>query len=421
MLEWWLMRPSRAARMWVLLAGMGWVSSMAWAGKLVTDDGPPPDMLAVAEALEQANAGDRRGAIRSLNRVIQDYPGNVDAHVGRGVNHYMLGNTEAAGEDLSFAFQTEAWEQRETQTEGFTEVTTTITTLDLVDQRKTGAAMLVVMAVRSGDVPEGTRVATRARDTFGDHPQVLAATARLELAGGESKTAWTILESAMRPFDSTLFVQSVASEMVALDPENAPVSVTDWLKQAGQWTAYYNAAAGHLKTRQFEACVHEAAEGLVTFPDHPKMLAVGYPCAARADLQRAEQWLLASGGAKKAEPWSVIAHARSLRQYQRPDDALRLLQRMSRKLTGDLAAQRETLALDILLDGKRLDEALHWSTGHAPIAEANVGYALIQAERYTEALKLLTEVCPALNGTSGQVSCDQMLEYVKGSPGPRGG
>lgn len=382
----------------------------AFASK--SDDKSPAIMVEVMDALEQGNAGDRKGAIRSLDKVLANLPSHIDARVGRGINRYMLGDTVGARDDLSFAFNTEAWQEIEVDVENLAETIRTIFTVDLVENRRVGAAMLVMLDARDGKVDEGRAVLKRARDVFGDNPQLFAAEARLMIAADDSARAWEAMGKAVAQPDGTLFVQSVASEMVAEDPDNATPEITKWLQRVGQWTVHYNQAIGHFKGRRWKECTGAVVLGLEGFPGNQKMLQLGYTCAARTDLAQAQAWLDQVGGPKDADPWSVIAHAEKLQATNHSNEALALLAKLPKKLPGELPAQRERVNLEIYLAGERLDEALRVAKGDNPLAEANLGYALIQAERWTDAEKLLTSVCPKLLGEAGESSCKQMLTYA---------
>ncbi len=387
----------------------------AFAGK---SGGESPELMVhVMEALEQGNSGDRKGAIRSLDKIISDMPKHIDARVGRGINRYLLGDAAGAREDLSYAFNDEAWQEIEVDTENLAEVTRTVYTVDLVENRKVGAAMLVMLDAREDKVDDGRAVLKRARDVFGSNAQLYAAEARLMLASGDSARAWEAMGKAVSEPDGTLFVQSVASEMVAKDPDNALPVVTKWLQRVGQWTVHYNQAIGHFEGRRWSQCADTVQAGLEGFPSNQKMLQLGYTCAARTDVAQAGIWLEQLGGAKEADPWSVIAHAEKLQATNRSNDALALLTKMPKKLPGELPAQRERVSMEIYLAGKRLDEALRIAKGDNPLAEANLGYALIQAERWDDAQKLLVDVCPKLVGESGESSCQQMLKYAQDKSG----
>jgi hypothetical protein len=368
-------------------------------------------MLQVIEAVEQSNAGDRKGANKVFDKVLERHPTNVDAHAGRGVNRYLLDDERGAREDLSFAFSNRAWEEVTITQESMTEVVETKHRLDLIDLRRTGAAMLIVLEARGGDKREARGHMKKAGEVFGTHPVLQAADARLNQAEGNVADGWNLLLLALEQPDPTLFITSIASEMLANDPNTAPPLVHDRLTEAGQWTVHYNTAIGHLRDRAFGNCVKATAEGLEAFPGNRKMLDVGYPCAARVDVPRAEAWLQDIGGPRHAEAWSVLAHARTLADHNHDDKSLALLKKMDTRSGSDLAQQRETLALDILVSGGRLDEAIHHARGDAPLAEANLGYALMTAERFSETVKLLTAVCPQLKGMSGYEQCQQMLTY----------
>lgn len=371
----------------------------------------PASMRAVVAAIDEANGGDRKAAVKLLDKVIEDEPENPDARVARGMSLYHLGEVDRARDDLAFAFSARPWEDRKVEQTTMTEVATTTTTLDLLDLRRSAAGLLIVLAARDGAVAEGQRLVDRSTETFGEHPQLLAARGRLALAAGAAD-AWTLLGAALLQPDPTLFVQSVASEMAAIDAANAPAAVTAWLKAAGQWTAHHNAAIGHLEARRYEACAEEAAAGLSAYPAHTPMLRVGYDCASRSDVGRADAWLEDLGGARKVDPWSGLAHARLLVKAKRPDDALELLAALPDRMDGELPGQVEALKIEILLAAGRLNDAARACIGNAPVAELSVGYALINASRFDEAEKLLDKVCPALRGQTAEGSCEELRTYA---------
>jgi len=380
-----------------------------------TDRDIPKAMQTVAEAVEQGNSGDRVGAVKSLSRVLQREPNNVDARVMRGINHFLLGQYPYAEEDLAYAFDAQRWEVHEVaQTDSVNQVTKTVTYMDLVEQRTVGAAMLIVLCARSERLEEGQALYERAVGTFGVQTELTAAKARMLLAGSDRDEAWSTIRGALAKADPTGFVQSVASEMIATAPEEAPSDLVAQLQEAGQWTARYNEAIGHLRARRYAQCVDSVVSVIADFGATEQVLDVGYPCAARVDLPRAEAWLELRGGPRQADPWSVLEHARTLKTKRRTDESLTLLHKLPTRGDERLAEQREGAAIATLVEQERLDEALRWAQGDALLAEANLAYALIQAERLADAAQLLERVCPGLAGTSGGPSCEKMLGYVSG-------
>lgn len=386
------------------------------AGAARAEDELPPAMVAVADAIDLGNQRQYKAAIKKLESVLKDDSQNLDARVGRGVYRYHSGDAAGARKDLQAAFSSQVWEHRLVESKTGTDVSVTQTRLDTSELRQTGVAILVLMAAREGDVAGANKLLARGRGVFGDVPALLAVEARVLAADGKMEKAWPTLAKALTRPDPTGFVAAVASEMLALDPEGCPQPVKDWLQAAGQWTAHYNAAIGHLRARDYPACVAEVADGLATFPDHPKMLDVGYPCAARVDLARAESWLEKLGGPRKAEPWSVLAHARTLQTNHRPDEALTLLDGMPHKLPGELPAQVETTQLDLLVKAGRLDDAQKACRGDALVAELGVGHALVNAKKLDDAVAFLEKLCPKMKGQAAYGNCSQLLEYAVAAP-----
>ena len=95
------------------------------------------------------------------------------------------------------------------------------------------------------------------------------------------------------------------------------------------------------------------------------------------------------------------------------DPALNLLQNQINASTQQTAQQVETLQIDIFLKARRLDDAVRACRGEAAVAEINVAYKLIEAERWADAQKLLSGICPGLRGQSAEGNCLQLLEYAK--------
>ena len=77
-----------------------------------------------------------------------------------------------------------------------------------------------------------------------------------------------------------------------------------------------------------------------------------------------------------------------------------------------MASAWYTLA-DVHEELGRLDDAVRACAGHAAVAEINVGYQLIEHERWADAEKLLKGVCPLLKGQSTEGNCLQLLEYAR--------
>ena len=374
----------------------------------------PKAMQTVAAAVDQGNSGDRAGAVKTLTRLLDRNPNNVDARVMRGINHYLLGQYPQAEEDLAYAFDAQRWEIHEVaDTVSVNQVTKMVTYMDLVEQRTVGAAMLIVLAARGERLADSQSLYERAVGTFGLQSELTAAKARMLLAEQRHGEAWSTIRGALSKSDPTGFVHSVASEMVAAAPEEAPSDLVNILQEAGQWTARYNEAIGHLRARRYPQCVDSVVSVMADFGATEQVLDVGYPCAARVDLARAEAWLDLRGGPRQADGWSVLEHARTLKEKRRTDESLELLHKLPVRGDDRLAEQREGAAIGVLVEQDRLDEALRWARGDALLAEANLAYALIQAKRLEDASQLLERVCPGLAGTSGGPSCEKMLEFVQ--------
>jgi len=407
----------REILIWALVVA---VSSAALAKKPTPDEEPgiTVEMQRVIEATNLGNMGDRPRANKVFTEVLADHPGNIDARVGRGVNHYLLGNIGDARADLAHAFSSEAWEAIETTTDGINEVTQHVTTVNLVERRVVGAAMLIVLHARAEDLDRASETLAVARKTFGRTVQIDAADARYLLAAGDKDAAWKKLGSAIQEVDPTLFVQSVASEMVAEDPDGASDAVTGFLDRMGQWTVHYNQAVGHFRARRYDDCANAVEEGLRKFPGNEKMLQVGYTCAARADFALADLWLRELGGPAGADPFMVVAHAEGLVRADRGPDAVKLLDALPkprRDADPTYVRSRQILHVRTLTELGRLDDALQLVDGKtAPEVETPLAYQLMQVNRYRDAQKILERSCPNLKDRpTDHRHCLQQLEWAR--------
>jgi len=376
------------------------------------------EMQQVIEATRLGNLGERVEANKVFTKVLASDPKNVDARVGRGVNHYLLGNVGDARSDLGHVFSSEAWASIRTTTDGINEVTQHVTTVDLVERRVVGAAMLAVLKARADDVDGAMDTLRAATETFGRAVQLDAAEARAQLAAGEADAAWKTMAAAVKEADPTLFVQSVASEMVARAPEGAPKDVTDFLERMGQWTVHYNQAVGQFRARRYRECADAIEEGLRKFPENEKMLQVGYTCAARVDFALADLWLREMGGPKHADPFMVVAHAEGLVKAERRADAVALLEDLPkprRDADPRYVRSRQILHVRTLTELGRLDDALKLADGTtAPEVETPLAYQLMQVHRYRDAQKILEKSCPNLKDRpTDHRHCLQQLEWAR--------
>ena len=401
-----------------------WVIALAMAGPslakkpTVNEPGLSVEIQRVVEATHLGNLGERDKANAVFTEVLAENPKNMDARVGRGVNHYLLGNLGSAQADLGHAFSADAWKEIATTSDRVNEVTQHVTTVDLVERRVVGAAMLVVLLTRDDDLDRASETLDRAREIFGDVIQLDAAEARLLLARGEANVAWKRLSTAVKKDDPTLFVQSVASEMVAEDPEGASKGVTAFLTRMGQWTVHYNQAVGHFRARKYKPCTDAVEEGLRKFPGNEKMLQVGYTCAARSDFALADLWLRELGGPSGADPFMVVAHAEGLVKADRPSDAVKLLEGLpqpSPEADPKYVRSRQILHVRTLTELGRLDDALKLADGStAPEVETPLAYQLMQVHRYRDAQTLLERSCPNLKDRpTDHRHCLQQLEWAR--------
>jgi hypothetical protein len=373
----------------------------------------PADVAALTAAIELSTRGDRPGAVRKLDALLKDQPDSVDAHVLRGINRHLLGDAAGAREDLAWAFDAERLTKVSLSSKDFRTVETETTTVDLRDQRIHGAATLALIDARAGDPAAALATVERARGVFGDDGRLHAAEARALLASGKSAPAWSALATARKAPDPTGFTQSIASEMAAVDPGNAPADLVASLEASGQWSAYYNRARGALGKKDYAGCTAAAREGLAAF-DEVQLVEVGYLCAARSDASLADTWLVRLGGAGKAAPNDVLAHAATLDKADRRADAVALLQAMPKKLEAAQAKTRQTLLLEDLTLLGRLDDALAIADGAtSPASEVRLAHALVAAKRIKDASKVLERACPALKGDPAGPGCEQLLTWVQ--------
>jgi tetratricopeptide (TPR) repeat protein len=384
-----------------------------WTAVAAEPEAPPPAMAEVLEAIRLSNVGDRKGAIEHYNGALSLSPKNTDAVVGRGIQHFFLGQLGPAQEDLAAAFSTEVWKDVKRSTKNFTEVETSTTTLDLLEQRHVGAALLVVLHARQGQLDEGKEALDRARKLFGDVPVLLAAEARLALARG-SRSAWPSLLPLLGQPDPTKLVTSIASEMAALDRDHAPPEVFAHLEAAGQWTAAYNQAAAQLSRRDYPAVIATTARALESYGEQRALLRVGYAAAARTDLAQADTWLDKLGGPASAPGASVVAHANERLEGGDPSAAVALLEAMGKPMLDTTSHRwRISVLIEAHTTAGQLDKALAWVDGtSAPQAETALAHALITKGRTQEAKTVLERACTSLEGQSAHQACVDLLTYA---------
>ena len=404
----------KSALLFALLVGS------AWAKKPIVEDGPgiPIEMQRVVEATNLGNLGEREMANKVFTEILANNPANIDARVGRGVNNYLLGNVGDAEADLNYAFSAEAWKDIQTTTDGINEVTQHVTTVDLLERRAVAAAMLIVLQARGDNLEAAAKTLALAQKTFKGSVQILAAQARLQLAQEDNEEAWKSISAAVNQVDTTLFVQSVASEMVAKDPNNATDVVVRYLDQMGQWTVHFNKAVGHYKAREYDECTKASAEGIRKYPDNPKMRQWGYNCAVNSDLSKADVWLDELGGPANVDPFMVVKHAEGLVNADRGPDAVKLLSQLPaprRDADPKYVRSRQILHLRTLVELGWLDDAIKIADGRtAPEAETPLAYELMQKNRYRDAQKILEKSCPNLKDRpSDQQHCLQQLEWAR--------
>lgn len=389
-----------------------WLLTIWLLGAASASQDSHPEIDGLVEAVDLANQGDRKAAVDRLDRLVRKHPKLVDARVLRGLNRHLLGDEDGAREDLEWAFSTARWEHVYVSEEKGQEVSKTVTTLNMEEQRVVGVATLALMDARAGRPDAARKVLARGVKVFGEQPRLKAAEARILASEGKTAAAWGVLQEALDVPDDTGLTATVASELAALDPGGAPPGLLDALAAAGQWTAVYNRARGLVAERRYTTCSDVVREGLRQF-EQPKLLALGYTCAARSDPAQATVWLGALGGARKASPADVVAHARVLTQRDQHATAVELLQDLPRKLPDEIVSARHRLLLEALVHLGRLDEALQVSDGSAPAHDTRLAHALIQVERIDDARKVLERACPAMGDDPTRLTCDQLLDWVR--------
>ena len=387
-----------------------------WVGLALAAPRAAPDpMLAVIAAWEAANAGDDTKAVAMFGEVLAADPTVLDAAVGRGLALFALGRTDEARADLASAFSSETWTRTKVTTQNFIEIDTTITSLDLVEQRRIAAATLAVLDARAGDAEAAGVWLTLADKVFGDAVVLRAAHARVDLAAHRNAAAWVELRAALEERDPTGFTTSVASEMVSIDPNGAPPEVYAALERAGQWTAAYNRAAGQMRIGHYGPCLVAAKAALQTWPGEGALLGLAYRCAARSDPMAAEAFLLSLGGVSRVPLSDAVAHADALVAAGRPDQALTLLRGLKARAEADRSRVADAIIRAALAKGD-LDSALAATPDATAAMGLQVAFRLVDAARIDDADVLVRRLCPMLVNSPEATSCHDLGAWLKSRP-----
>lgn len=384
---------------------MYWSIAMAIAAEVVDP------MRAVMDGWAALQSGDTERALRHFEAALAAEPGAIDAAVGRGHARVAQGRTEDGRDDLLRGLDATIWTRTKRTSVDFTSVDTESTTLDLLAQRRVGIGTLAVYDAEAGRVADAVALLDRADRVFGDSAVLAAARARAELAAGQNARAWGRLVAALGVADPTRYVASVASRMVAADPNGAPPDVYAALERAGQWTASYNRAAGLLRSRQYAPCLDAARAGMERFPGEAELVALAYRCAARADRLAADALLVVRGGARRVPVGDLVAHADRHVQGGAADRALELLAEIAPRETADRlrwadATVRAALAVP------DLDRAMASSSSSSPALALQVAHKLVDAQRLSDADRLLKDACPALGDAAEAGACLDLARWV---------
>ena len=280
-----------------------------------------------------------------------------------------------------------------------------------------GAVLRVVLLARAGRLAEARSAFSVLQGRWEDASGVSRARALLAAAEGDTASAWRQVDAALARWPNDVHSAWLAAEMTALDPRHATAGALDAVDApASKSPDYaYNRAVSALSARRFDDCLREiaAAAAALTAENHRRLARVGYSCAVEAGrFDEARTLLEAAGGVGAVDASSVVVQAQAIADAGDVGAAIDLLTGCvpaSTAETGNVA----TLLVRLFTDAGRLDEALAAAGDALPRSRANLALALRKAGRGAEALALLQDTCPVMQGADAARCYDTVERWKK--------
>jgi len=335
-----------------------------------------------------------------------------DVLVVRGTARSVLGQRAAADADFKLLAQSDTW--IDVSTAG---LMTGIMTKGNERAFEDEVRMLMVICaddlVTDGQLDEATKIVIQAEARFGRTAALLAVEAEIAWKGGTPADAWPILVRALEEDPSDRPALSVAGKLAFADPDGLPPAVADAIGAQGQWNDRVNLASGQANAGHADRCLATLA---ATDPGDDadakgQIASLGYHCSLVAqDLDAAARW---RKDAVQPSPSDQVYHAAQLLQADRAADALALLDGLP--LQGDDEISAASIRLGAYQALQDWPHAIALAARHDVDAtrRLNLGIALANAQRDTDAATVLRATCPDLQGQNRSL-CDQVLEEVDG-------
>jgi len=354
----------------------------------------------VARILEDltSDAAPCAGEIDALDAAVKADAADMQARRARGVCRYRLGRLQMAWDDL-------------------------VASLDPSAQEVEALVVGAILAARRKDTDRARTWLAQARRAGGsEHPQVLRGEVVVMGASGQLPEAWKQLDAALASTDEHAALRVAATEMVALDPDNATPLARAAIGRRVQTVTRHNRASSWLNAGQPAACAHEAENALAEAdPEDTDAIRslheLAWRCAVAAgQVGPATRHLKTLGrqAAGTLPPGAMIAHVRLMRDAGQVPTALKML-RLVKPATDADRRDIATLAVGLHTGQGDLDAALTAATDDAsPISRTRLAKALVAAGRTSDAVALLDRTCPQMERADAR-ECSAWNKRLKGS------
>lgn len=330
------------------------------------------------------------GEIDRLDAAVAADARDLRARRARGVCHYRLGRLEMAWDDLVVGLERQASEP---------------------EPLVVGA----ILAARRGDADQSAVWLTQARASAGrDHPQVLRGEIIVLGASGRLPQAWQELDAALQNTNEDPVLRVAATELVALDPDNATPLARAAIGRRVQTVTRHNRASTWLNGGQPAACLHEADNALAEAD--PKdtdaihaLHELAWRCAVAAgQVGPATRHLKVLGLHATAglPSGAMIAHVRLMRDAGQTSTALKMVRLVT--VSSDVDRRDlATLKVGLYRSAGDLDAALAAATESAsPVQRATLAKDLVAAGRTVDAVTLLERTCSAMDDADARTCTD---------------
>ncbi len=354
------------------------------------------------------NAGKYAEALPMFDAARVALPKDVGVRVNRAQCLLHVGRLEEAEAALVEVVASDTWVDLHVSGV-MTGITMKSQEVRLQGIQRQAALLLVDVQVRRSRTTEAATSLANARARYGEVIEVVIAESSLVTAQGHPGEGWSLLQAAMTRFPAEPMLVDALVRRAVDDPPGLNAAVVAYVRAHGTLGDRQNLAVAEYNGEDWVGCSEDYAAVASADPARTEAAETAYVCAVLAeDTDRAFALLGPLGD--RAPRGYVHDHALVLQKAGRHADVLALLKlypTADPKLEGMMRRLAVTSHLEL---GQHAEAAaLATKPGLTPRFLAWVGQELLNADRNTDAARILVGTCEQLEGDDAKW-CGELVE-----------